>query len=403
MSTANWPQLAQLPFLDPLPSRLSQQILTGTLPHACVFLGPEGGGKRTLAQALAAVLLSDPATLKTQGQICQADPRTLELLAAGQHSDYWEPRPEKTKNIRAQDLRALTEEQGASFPRLSTRKVFVLDLDVIQEQGQNILLKLSEEPPSFLYLLFTCTHAYDIIPTLTSRLTPISLPRPSMEALEAALVEETQLNPRLAHFYLAFTDRVYEKAMALAQDESLQDLRAEANAIFFNLPRAQGTYLFGPAFQFLSAHQEEVDLIMKLWETLLIDLERILLVGPEAILYHIDYAKDLEALAKELQETVSLDPAARQQTLTTWSGSQPPPISLAPQRTMDLPASPLAIPHHITKILHEFQEARFANTMFELAATEMLLDVHLAFQGVLVPTIQESYPHIKGDLPPHFA
>lgn len=403
MSTPNWPQLAQLPFIDPLPSQLSQQILAGTFPHACVFLGPEGGGKRALAQALAAVLLSDPASIKTQGPICQPDPRTLELLAAGQHSDYWEPRPEKTKNIRAQDLRALTEEQGASFPRLSNRKVFILDLDVIQEQGQNILLKLSEEPPSFLYLLFTCTHAYDIIPTLASRLTPITLPRPSIESLEAALVEETQLDPRLAHFYLAFTDRVYEKALALAQDESLQDLRAEANAIFFHLPQAQGTYLFGPAFQFLSAHQEEVDLVMKLWETLLIDLERILLVGPEAILYHIDYAKDLESLAKALQETVSLDPAARQQALTTWAGSEPPPIALAPQKSINLASNPLAIPHHITKILHEFQEARFANCMFELAASEMLLDVHLAFQGVLVPIIQESYPHIKGDLPPRFA
>lgn len=157
---------------------LRKTIAAGRVPHAWMFQGPTGVGKRTLALAFAAALLTP-----------QAGPQrdeALDLLSAGAHPDltliskelasYSEDvgvRSRKQRNISIDLLREFFDPAVArtsSLPGGLAAKVCVIDeAHLLAREGQNHLLKTLEEPPPRTVIILVADRPHDLLPTIHSR------------------------------------------------------------------------------------------------------------------------------------------------------------------------------------------------------------------------------------------
>lgn len=133
--------------------------------HSYLLHGPEGVGKRGLADAFAARLLCERGGADACGT-CRQCTRTR----GGTHPDLnLVTRDEDRRDIRIEQARAL-QRWLTLRPMMASRKVAIIDgAHLLNEHGQNALLKTLEEPPGASVIVLLATHPSQLLPTVRSR------------------------------------------------------------------------------------------------------------------------------------------------------------------------------------------------------------------------------------------
>jgi DNA polymerase III subunit delta' len=153
------------------------------IPQTILLDGPEGVGKATLARRFAAALLGgaekierDDLSLEANADVIAerekwpADKRNEDPLLFATHPDFLTFPPDgPLRQISIEQMRAL-KERAQFKPLHGSRRVFLIDhIDRANEQAENSLLKILEEPPDYLILLLAAENPYDLLPTIRSR------------------------------------------------------------------------------------------------------------------------------------------------------------------------------------------------------------------------------------------
>lgn len=143
------------------------------LPHAILIEGDRGTGRHTLAKYLASA-----AVCSGENPPCNAC-RDCRNSANLSHADIIVTAPEENKkNISVNQIRALRDEAYVK-PHSAARRVFIIDCaDTMNDQSQNALLKVLEEPPpTVIFILITESKA-SLLSTVISRCVVLSLTAP---------------------------------------------------------------------------------------------------------------------------------------------------------------------------------------------------------------------------------
>jgi len=135
------------------------------VPHALLFAGPDGVGKRSVALALAACLLCE-----RDGDDACGECASCRQVAAGTHSDLQlitVPPGKKEIGIdRVRELRRFVQLQ----PVRGRSKVGIIDdAHMLTGAAQNALLKTLEEPPPRSVLILVANTPDAMLPTVRSR------------------------------------------------------------------------------------------------------------------------------------------------------------------------------------------------------------------------------------------
>ena len=141
--------------------------------------GPAGSGKRAVARAFAAALLTegvpDPAGAATR-------------VEHGVHPDLTWVAPASSAGILRGDVDEAVVAGAARTPFESTRRVFVIeDADELNDQAANRMLKTLEEPPPFAHLILLTSRPAEVLPTIASRCQAVRFDAPSVEEIAARL------------------------------------------------------------------------------------------------------------------------------------------------------------------------------------------------------------------------
>jgi len=165
--------------------RLLQEALkSGRTPHAYLFAGPEGVGKRTAALALARALNCEEGTAPGDG--CGAC-LSCRKIAKGLHPDVQVIVPAGAA-IKIDQVRALEADAALGLYE-GKRRVFVLDgAEKMTEQAANAILKTLEEPPGRSVLILLTTTPSALPPTIVSRCQAVIFSPLPDDALHAYLV-----------------------------------------------------------------------------------------------------------------------------------------------------------------------------------------------------------------------
>ncbi len=197
------------PWLTGLWQRLV--ALDARLPHALLFVGQPGLGKRDLAEALAARLLC--ATPGPDGQAC-GECAACRLRLSGNHPDLYRLVPEseaaagdeegegaagkgKSSQIVIDQIRALQDALGVTGHQSSRRVVVVDPADAMNVFTANAFLKLLEEPPAGCIFLLVTSSPRGLLPTLRSRCQQWAVTRPSEDVTARWLRENPQAGAEL--------------------------------------------------------------------------------------------------------------------------------------------------------------------------------------------------------------
>jgi DNA polymerase-3 subunit delta' len=179
---------------------LRRALARDRLPHALLFAGPEGVGKRTFALELArAATCLDP----REGEACGACASCVRS-ASGEHPDIRIVSPDGAF-IKIAQVRELARE-AVSRPYEGTRSVMIIDdAHRLREEAANALLKTLEEPAPTTLIVLVTDQPYALLETIRSRCQTLRFSVLTPEEIERFLAanykrpaDETRLLSRIA-------------------------------------------------------------------------------------------------------------------------------------------------------------------------------------------------------------
>ena len=169
------------------------------LHHALLLEGPQGVGKRLIANRLA-MAANCTGTEDWKERPCGTCP-TCRQIMAGTHPDVIVVEPDLTKAARAIPVDAVREViRKAQYHRYGARHRFILvdPAEAMQESAANALLKTLEEPPPGTGFLLITHNATALLPTIRSRCQRIRLGAVPLDDIVRWLVAKGASHPEAA-------------------------------------------------------------------------------------------------------------------------------------------------------------------------------------------------------------
>lgn len=150
-----------------LKENLENSINKGRISHFYLISGPVGSGKHTLARLLVAAILCG-----SENKPCLSCSACRKVMG-NSHPDFITVEDPEHKTVPVRIVRQVREDMFIR-PNEAQRKIYLFPQE-LGEEGQNALLKILEEPPSYgVYILLT-DNSEKLLPTVRSRCTELKL------------------------------------------------------------------------------------------------------------------------------------------------------------------------------------------------------------------------------------
>ncbi len=259
-----------------------------TIGHLYIFEGAVGMGKKTLCRHLSEMLLCEGEAAPCA--LCSACIKTQ----SGNHPDIiWVEADEKNP-LNVERARTLVAEMHVK-PFLAERKIYVFpDGEKLTPAVQNTLLKVFEEPPSYVTIFLTTTSRDALLKTVLSRGIVLPMTGCPMRQLRSFICENYPHRAQDADFLAAGAAGSIGTAKSLAENE---DYLAMRQALFSALPRLAasraGIYSILRCFE---EYKNALPTLLSLFSSWMRDCI-CLQLSDEAALLNRDYASALSEFA----------------------------------------------------------------------------------------------------------
>ena len=202
-------------------------------PHAVLFVGPESVGKTTLAMDLASGLLCQAP--RPEERPCR-ECRGCRMVASGNHPDLHRLAPEgpggqvrigSPKDPEPGTVRHLISEVALLSVEGGARVAIVEQAHRLNDDAQNALLKLLEEPPAGVTMILCADDEECLLPTVRSRCVRLRLGAVPIRQIEAWLAEQGLVDPPQAARLARLSAGRPGLALAYARSATAERLRGE--------------------------------------------------------------------------------------------------------------------------------------------------------------------------------
>ena len=178
-----------------LQNQLSTAVDTDRLPHAIILEGASEKGRLELARLLSRTHICSAASGKPC-DICS----DCTKAAKGFHPDVSESLASQDDStpLKVDAIRTIRS-NAFVFPNEAKRRVFLLhNMQYANEQAQNALLKILEEPPEYVRFILTCPNSSALLQTILSRATVYNLGQQLSDSLNKKHDEACEKTRRIA-------------------------------------------------------------------------------------------------------------------------------------------------------------------------------------------------------------
>lgn len=185
------------------------------LPHAILIEGDPGTGRHTLAHFIAKA-----AVCGGESAPC-GNCRGCSIADSGNHPDITITAPEDNKkNIAVSQIRNLKSDAFIK-PHMAKARVFIIDsADTMNEQSQNALLKILEEPPGTTFFILIAESKAALLETIISRCVVLTLSTPETGIAAKYIASKTDYSLENIKSALQSTQNNIGKALLLLNGKS---------------------------------------------------------------------------------------------------------------------------------------------------------------------------------------
>ncbi len=194
---------------DKIKQKLDKIISTNSTSHAYLFSGKEGIGKKTLAIKFAKSVMCNNSSKFEYCDNCES----CSTFDSGNDFKIIFP----TKNvIKVDEIREFCGELFLK-PTKTSRKVFVIDdAECMNEQAQNALLKVLEEPPLYATIILITSNKEKLLNTIKSRVVEVNFESLSADEIKSIL---NMNNIEYADEAIKYSNGSYKKALDFINDD----------------------------------------------------------------------------------------------------------------------------------------------------------------------------------------
>ena len=269
---------------------LGRAIRQGRLPHAMIFAGPSGVGKRTLALLLAQFLNC----LSPQDDEPCSNCASCRKIVSGSHPDVRVIQPDGAY-IKVDQVREMIGEI-AYQPFEGRYRMVILDgAEQMKQEAANSLLKTLEEPPSPTIIILVTTNPYLLLGTIRSRSRMLQFGGIPQDRIESHLMSIEGRKAEEARMAAVFSNGSLGIALSLDPDR-YRELRTQALS-FVSLLIKRGR--FAEVSRLAAAVSKEKELFPAWVEAVTTLLQEVYfaIVAPQR-LARSDVAGEIDALAR---------------------------------------------------------------------------------------------------------
>ena len=198
------------------------------LPHAALLYGEKGRGRKTIARYFAMTALCTGKQAPC-GECPSCRKIAQDTAEIHPHPDFiWVEHSGKKQGFSVETVRNICKDAIVA-PNDGERKVYLFaDCDSMDIRAQNTLLKLTEEPPPHVLLLFTAEHRNAFLTTMLSRMMPLAVRPCTPEECRKALTEDHGIASADAEKAAGACGGNIGRALAWLSDPEMQALTAAA-------------------------------------------------------------------------------------------------------------------------------------------------------------------------------
>jgi DNA polymerase-3 subunit delta' len=215
------------------PIRLLKMFLRNeAIPHALLFLGIDGVGKRTTAKAFAMAcncMARENRHLSFREDASSVHCKTSDVAAKNEICGCCKPcRKIETDShpdiilieptgpyIRINQIRNLCSMLALKPYEARLRMVIIKNAQTMNPSAANALLKVLEEPPARTVLILTAMQTSDLLPTIVSRCQHIRFNPIPDDHIKTLLIEKQSADPDHAEIVTIMANGSFSKALSM--------------------------------------------------------------------------------------------------------------------------------------------------------------------------------------------
>ncbi|MEM8833213.1 MAG: DNA polymerase III subunit delta' [Pseudomonadota bacterium] len=233
---------------DEIEQKLLKLVEGNNLPHALIFAGPKGVGKATFAYRLTRFLFSKGIEDDSQDSLfgdtapkgaaenldTDVNDPVFAKVSSGGHPDLltieksYDPRTKKEKK----GIDVETARKVAPFLRMTSseggwRIVIIDNADTMNNNAQNALLKILEEPPKNSLLILIAHRPSAMIPTIRSRCRTIAFSSLAEEHFNTLLSKEygDEFSTEEKQLLLHLSNRQFGQTKNIIENDGLENIQ----------------------------------------------------------------------------------------------------------------------------------------------------------------------------------
>lgn len=243
---------------------------SGKIPHAFIFIGPEGCGKFLTAVRFAQLTNSssntkpqDDAILRKINLLLEPyikyiiplprgknetgssssteklDKESLELLKEEIENKianpYYRIKLEKANNIKITSIREIKKFVSLNYDDIKYRFILISDAHLMNDEAQNALLKSLEEPPEGIIFILTTNDTEGLLPTIFSRCRKILFDPLGSDDLAKILINHFRIEKDVAEKVAPFANGSLYNALDFIKNDFDQLLNKTINILRYSL------------------------------------------------------------------------------------------------------------------------------------------------------------------------
>ena len=228
---------------EALKEHMQSAIRLGKISHAYIINGEAGFFKKLLAEAFAQALLcsklnpdydknqvSFPGLEAYEPKLPEVIEPCCECISCKKASHHNHPdiiyiSHEKPNLISKEEIRNQLVNTVDIIPYESKRKIYIIeDGQLMNEAGQNTLLKTIEEPPDFVTIIILTTNKEKLLPTVLSRCVCLDVKPVKKSEIRSYLMDKGIVDYQ-ADMAINFAEGNPGKALMIASDIEFQNRR----------------------------------------------------------------------------------------------------------------------------------------------------------------------------------